>query len=153
MKRDAAQLPLAIGDIVTHRILGTDKVIVGLRKDRYLCVPREDIQEDGRLRPEACVALHHRENLDKTGHYGAVIAVDLSKLCEKEFKQIHHFRRRNIFREEVIPYSLFLLASILIVLGILSGVENLRAGIETTFFRKVEEKKTELRREIEKVRQ
>ena len=53
----------------------------------------------------------------------------------------------------MIPYGLFLLASILIVLDILSGLEGARAHIEAAFFRKVEEKKTGLRREVEKAHQ
>ena len=146
-------MDLSVGDVVRHRVLGSEKIIVGISSGRYLCASCEDVLEDGRLRPEARVALHHRESLDKIGRHGTVVTVNLHQLCEKEFKEVHRLRRRNIFREEVIPYSLFLLASILIVLGILSGLEGARAHIEATFFRKVEEKKIELRREAGKVHQ
>ena len=146
-------MDISVGDVVRHRVLGSEKVVVGIGSGRYLCASREDVLGDGRLRPAARVALHRRESLDKVGRHGTVIEVDLTQLCEQESKQVHRMRKRNIFKEEIVPYGLFLLAGLLILLAILSGAENLRAQINAAFFGKIEEKKTELRREIEKVRQ
>ncbi len=143
MKPDAAQPPLSIGDIVKHRVLGKEKVVVGIGDDRYLCVPREEIREDGRLRPEARVALHHGASLDKVGTHGKVVAIDLRQLYAEEYKQIRRLHRRNLFREEVLPYSLFLLASLLILLAVFSGLESARPHIDAAFFRKVEGGKPE----------
>ena len=147
------QTMFAIGDVVQHRILGSEKVIVGLREDRYLCASRGDIQENGRLRPEARVAMHRRESLRKVGRLETVRPVNMTDLYEQEYRQTHRIHRKNFFKEEMIPYSLFLLAVVLIVLALLTGVDEVRARIESTFFRKVEGKKIELRRGVEKARQ
>lgn len=135
---------LSVGDIVRHRVLGADKVIVGIGEDRYLCVYREDLRNDGSLKPEARVAMHRKENLHKVGEADAVIQIDLDALYGKEFRQVRRFRRRNLFTEEVIPYFLFAVASLLIVFAVLSGVDTARSHFEAVFFKRLEEKQNQL---------
>ena len=145
---------LSVGDVVRHRILGSEKVVVGIGQDRYLCVYREDVQGDGYLRPNARIAMHRQENLHKIGRIDAVNPVALDQLFGKELKQIRHLRKRNFFKEEVVPYLLFAVASVLIALAFFSSVDKTRSHIETFFFKKVEEKKMELMKEgVQKVRE
>jgi len=95
------QTQLSVGDVVQHRILGSEKVIVGVGADRYLCVSQEDIGRDGRLRPKARVALHRAESLRKIEHREDVVPVQLDRLAEKEFKQTHRLRIEAIFFKAV----------------------------------------------------
>ena len=111
---------LSVGDVVRHRLLGREKIVVGMGEDRYLCIVREDMLQNGRLRPNARVALHRAEHLQKIGHIEIGNAVDLTNLCTKELKQVRRVGRRNIFTQEIIPYLLFLVAGALIVLAVLS---------------------------------
>ena len=147
---------LDVGDVVQHRILGSEKVIVGVGEDRYLCAHRDDILGDGRLRPQARVALHRQESLRKIGRHDPVVAVNLGTFYGKEFKQHHRLRRMNQWMDDIIPYFLFLVAAVLIVLAVFSGTQQARKGIEQSFFKTVEGKKLELIKgkmeELEKVK-
>ena len=138
------QSSFSVGDIVWHRIMGTEKVVVGVKGDRYLCAYRRDIRENGCLLGEARVAIHRRESLRKVGRLETVLPVSLTDLYEEEYKEIFRIYKKNLFREEIIPNGLFFLAMILVVLALLAGVEGVRTRIEATFFKKVDEKKTEL---------
>ena len=142
---------LSIGDVVRHRILGNEKVIVGIGQDRYLCVYREDVEENGNLRSNARVAMHRQENLHKIGRIGIVSSVSLDQLYGKEFKQTRHLRRRNLFIEEIVPYTLFAVAMVFITMALFSGVETVRSHFEPFFFKKVEERKSALIREAERM--
>ena len=140
-------MAFAVGDIVKHRILGREKVVVGMGEDRCLCAYREDIQQDGHLRPNARVALHRQESLHRIGHYGEVVPISLNDLYGKELKQKRWLHRRNLFREEVVPYFLFLVASALIVLALLSALGKVHSYIDTLVSRKADQIKTELIKE------
>ena len=75
---------LHIGDIVRHAILETDKIIVGIGKDRYLCVHLEDVDPGGRLRPNSRVAMHRGIHLERVGYRKGVAEVNLGQLYQQE---------------------------------------------------------------------
>ena len=133
----------AVGDIVRHRIFGSEKVIIGIWKNRYLCASSEDIQADGHLRPRARVALHEGGNLHKIGHHGQVMMVDVDHLYEKELKQTKHFQRTAVFKKKVALYLLFIVTVTPICYALLAGVERVRSNIESTFFRMLLERELE----------
>ena len=135
---------ITVGDVVRHRVLGNEKVVVGIGEDRYLCVYREDVRQDGSLRPNARVAMHRQENLHKIGHLAVAASINLAHLYGKEFKQTRRLRKGNLFLEEIVPYTLFAVAVIFIVLAVLSGVGTARSHLETFFFKKIEEQKKDL---------
>jgi len=127
---------LEVGDVVRHRVLGSEKIVVGVSRDRYLCVYQGDVGEDGRLQPNARVAMHRGESLRKVGRLDTILPVNLEELYGQEYKQTTRLRRRNLFREEIVPYTLFLVATLLIILAVFSGVDKARPHIEAAFFKK-----------------
>ena len=124
---------LSVGDIVRHRVLGKEKVIIGIGKDRYLCATPEDIQADGRLRSQARVTLHRGKNLHKIDHHGKVMAVSLDHLYERELKQARRLQRRDAFKKRAMPYLLLTVTVVPICFVLLSGLEMGRSHIESTF--------------------
>ena len=117
------------GDIVRHKLLESEKVVVGAGKDRYLCVRLEDIGEDGRIRTNARVAMHQGDHLRKVGHREDVVAIDMNALYEKE-KMMRHSLRHRWLRQEILVNTLFILAMLLIVMAVFSGVETARRRVE-----------------------
>jgi|GEM_PF-2749692 len=131
------------GDIVEHKVLETKKIVVGIGKDRYLCVHPEDIGPDGRVRPNARVAMHRANNLQKVGYRHDVEGIDLGHLYQKESVARYTFVKR-VMRQEVLAQGLFALAAVLIVLALLSGIDIARRGIDRFADRKVEQIKKDL---------
>lgn len=145
---------LDVGDIVLHRLLGKEKVIVGVGQDRYLCAYRGDIGRDGHPRPNARLAMHREESLSKIGHHEFVVPVDLHHLCGKEFRRVRKFFGQPILRkEEIFSFALLFTVGVLIVLAFLSMVATGRSYISTLFFQKVDEKKAEIEGTIRKERE
>lgn len=137
------------GDIVRHTLLESEKVVVGVGKDRYLCVRLEDIGEGGRIRTNARVAMHQGHHLRKVGHHEDVIAIDINALYEKE-KLMRHSLRHRWLRQEILVNTLFVLAMLLIVMAVFSGIETARRRVEQEFLKKTEDIKNEYRKKIKK---
>ncbi len=118
----------APGDIVEHQLLEVRKVIVGAGRDRYLCVHLEDVREDGRVRVHARVAMHRGSNLRKIGFRENVTEVSMGTLYQKESSS----RRRAIFLgvEGILAKGLLIVAAVMIVLAILSGIDYMRNGLD-----------------------
>ena len=135
--------PFTKGDVVEHKVLETRKVIVGIGKDRYLCVHPEDIGPDGRVLPNARVAMHRANNLQKVGYRHDVEGIDLGHLYQKESIARHTFMRR-VMRQEVLTQGLFILAAVLTVLALLSGIDIARKELDRFVNKKVEDVKTDL---------
>ena len=134
---------LAVGDIVRHEIFGSQKVIVGIGKNRYLCASPEDIQADGHLRPQARVALHRGESLYKIGHYGKVIAIDIGHLYEKELKQAGRLQRAAIFKKKAVPYLLLIVVVAPTCYALLAVRDVVHSNIESTLLRRLIEQELE----------
>lgn len=134
------------GDVVQHQILGTDKVVVGVGNDRYLCVHIEDISAEGQIRPNARVAIHRATNLQKVGRRENVAEVNLNNLYGRELVARHTFTP-HWFKEEFISQGLFLLACLLIIFALISGFLLIRKDIHLAIDRKIESIKTQLYQE------
>jgi len=144
---------LEIGDVVRHRVLGSEKIVVGIGGNRFLCAYSSDLLKDGHLRPQARIALHREEHLEKVGHVEAH-SVNLSQLYEKELKTTRRLRRRNLFRREIAPAVLFAVAVAPLVFVLFAGIEAVQGGIENLFFHMVERAKSQLMaEEVDKIRQ
>ena len=137
------------GDVVRHTVLGTEKVIVGVGNDRYLCVHVGDLTLEGHLRTNARVAMHRAANLEKVGYREGIAEVDLDDLYKKEMIARHPLAKR-LFREEFLINGLFLLAIGFVLLALLTAIDKARQTIEKRFFEKVEQVKSEYRQEIRK---
>ncbi|MBI4436568.1 MAG: hypothetical protein HY590_04065 [Candidatus Omnitrophica bacterium] len=135
--------PLAKGDVVEHTVLETQKVIVGVGKDRYLCVHVEDVGPDGRVRPNARVAMHRGDHLQKVGYRPDVVEIDLNRLYQKESTTRRTFIHR-VMRQEVLAQGLFILAAVLIVLALFSGIDIARKGLDRFVTQKIDEKRKEI---------
>lgn len=135
------------GDIVQHELLESQKVVVGIGKDRYLCVRLEDIGEDGRIRANARVAMHQRHHLRKVGHREDIAAIDMNALYEKE-KVMRHSLQHRWLRQEILINTLFVLAMLLVVMAVFSGIEAARHKVDQEFLKKMEEIKNGYRKKI-----
>ena len=123
----------AVGDVVRHRLLAREKVIVGIRENRCLCASREDILEDGRLRPNARVVLHHQESLEKIGSLGKITPVHFDRLYDHDPKQV--LRKRYFSKEQLLLYALLIVTITPVSFLLLTGIESARSHIEIGFFR------------------
>ena len=132
-----------------HEVLESEKVVVGVGKDRYLCVHLADVGPDGRIRSNARVAMHRGNHLRKVGRREDVIAVDLEALYHKEVVVRHSFSRRWL-REEILINSLFVLAAVLIVMALFTGIDTARRKLEQEFLTKEEAIKVEYREKVKK---
>lgn len=137
------------GDIVRHELLEAEKVVVGVGKDRYLCVRLEDIGPDGRIRANARVAMHQGQHLRGVGHRDNTIGLDMGALYEKEKVKRHSLRHRWL-RQEILINSLFALGVFLILMAVFSGIEVARRKVEQEFFKRTERIKEKYRQEIKK---
>lgn len=125
---------LQTGDVVRHALLDTEKIVVGVGEDRYLCVHLEDVDPYGHLRPNARVAMHRGVSLHKVGHREGILGVDLHHLYQGEGTSRHTFLRR-LLRERILIQALFLLAFLFIILAVVSWVDALRFYFEQLFSR------------------
>lgn len=116
------------GDVVRHTVLGTQKIIVGVGNDRYLCVHVEDVTPEGRLRLNARVAMHRAANLEKVGYREGVAEVNLEDLYRKEMISRHPLMKQ-LFREDMLINGLFLLAVGFIILALFAAISRARQGI------------------------
>ena len=135
------------GDIVQHMILESKKVVVGVGRDRYLCVHLADLGSDGRIRHNTRVAMHRAANLQKIGHRDDIVEVNLTHLYQQESVSRHTFVKRW-FREEVLINALFLLAVVCIVFALFSGIDLARHRLEDYASGKINEKKREYRNDM-----
>ncbi len=136
------------GDIVWHSILETRKVIVGSGKDRYLCVHPEEIGPDGKIRPNARVAMHRADNLEKVGFQEGVVEVDLEGLYKKESFARHKVKR--FIKDEIVTNALFVLAAVLIVLALLSLIDRVRLTLDQKANEQLDRMEAEYRQRIKR---
>jgi len=135
------------GDIVRHTVLESEKIIVGVGKDRYLCVRLADLGSDGRIRSNARVAMHRAASLQKIGHRDDIIEVNLTNLYKQESISRHTFMERWL-REEVLINALFLFAVVFIALAFFSGINLARHRLKEYVSKKADEKEMEYRSKV-----
>jgi len=135
------------GDIVRHTILETEKIVIGVGRDRYLCVHPNDVSTDGQIRSHARVAMHRSINLEKIGFRDGIKEMNLENLYQQEIVTRRLFRGKW-FRREVLINLLFILAATFVVIALFEGIDYVREKLETHAVGRRQQLETEYKRKI-----
>jgi hypothetical protein len=145
-------MELKIGDIVEHSLLKKKKVIVGIDGDRYLCVDRNNVTADGRVREDSDISIHSGSNFYVIGHIPNVEAINPDHLFIK--KKIIVDTKHSNLKEIVLICVVGFIVSLIILATLTPVVARVRSGLENLFINKAqtlkEQLKDDLKREIGK---
>lgn len=139
-------MDLKIGDVVEHAILGKRKVIVGIDRNKYLCVDEDDLTSEGKVKENSRISTHSGNNFYVMRNIANVQAINAKRLFSKK-KVTADFRpsKRIEFILIVVILSVF---TIIILATFTSLIWNMRRGVENLLVKKAESIKEQIQSEV-----